>query len=156
MCSTFLTTKLLGGASAVPEHVSSPNSDSTRLLLCRSTSCRLPMTAPEMHPMARAIAPFLLGASKVGGQRQNQTSAGCVQAYAHASNIVEFISRSLGSSSHPHVMPAWEYVESLHRRGGDEDGAAYAHKKALQCKSAMQRSRDISHKPKQLPQKRRR
>lgn len=79
-----------------------------------------------------------------------------MQAYGHANSLVEFAGKQLGSSSHPNVMPVWQYVEELHHRGGDAAGAVAAHKKVLQCRSAAQRSRDESHKPKQLKQAKRR
>jgi hypothetical protein len=58
--------------------------------------------------------------------------------------------------SHPQLAQAWEYVAGLHDAGGDDTGAANARKLANKCKSAGLKSRDASHKAKQLPRPRRR
>jgi hypothetical protein len=72
-----------------------------------------------------------------------------LQAIRHAHCITDVIARSLGTAAHPNLMPAWEYVVSVHERAGDEAGVREARKSLLKCKSAGLRGRDSSHKPKQ-------
>ena len=78
-----------------------------------------------------------------------------LQAVKHANCIPAVLARMANVAAHPNFVPAWEYVVSVHRRAGNKEQEAAAQRALLKCRSAGVRSRDASHKSRQLRQKKR-